>query len=317
MHQILYCYDIVTLQKKKYNCCIRATKEDTDGQPCNPNMLLQLPMTYAQELSSSDTKKVEESLSPLLVKIENQYGSLDHYHPSNSIVNSTRSVAHDSSTTDIESDITIPKPSTSLSPPPPPPPSLSTSFTCPLQVSFVAGSVPHSVLVATAIGIACGVSAYIYNSILQWALITVWKTWSQQILSWILHDNHEYYTDSSIPTWTILWIPIVAFTLSIGLGYTVRFVGEPGDLASTIQCVHIDGFLELNHATPMIIASLFSIVAASSVGPEAALVAVCATLAGYISQTIFGTDPKIQRNLIRKHTLMGVRFKLKPVIQFF
>jgi H+/Cl- antiporter ClcA len=57
----------------------------------------------------------------------------------------------------------------------------------------------------------------------------------------------------------------------------------------------------------MIVVSMFSIVACASVGPEAALVAVYATLAGYLSQTIFRTDAARDRDLVRKHTLMGVR----------
>jgi hypothetical protein len=204
-----------------------------------------------------------------------------------------------------------------LLPAPPPPPSTTKSrissvyHSCfygiaPKVPLFVVGSVPHSVLVATTIGIACGVSAYLYNVILQYSLITVWKTWSQQLLV-TLHATTSELTTASLPTWTILWIPLVAIILAIGLGYTVRYVGEPGDLASTIQCVHLHGWIELNHALPMTIASLFSIVAGASVGPEAALVAVCATLAGFISQTIFRINPKLQRNLVRKHTLMGVR----------
>jgi hypothetical protein len=206
----------------------------------------------------------------------------------------------------------------STPPPPPPPPSPQlmkfhsfSNLSIPL---FVVGSVPHSVLVATTIGIACGVSAYLYNLILQYGLQVVWKTWSQRLLTWILRllqssSQDGIATDdtmTTLPEWTVLWIPIVAIVLSIGLGYTVRYVGEPGDLASTIQCVHSHGWIELNHALPMTLASLFSIIAGASVGPEAALVAICATLAGFISQSIFGIHPKTQRNLVRKHTLMGV-----------
>jgi hypothetical protein len=190
-----------------------------------------------------------------------------------------------------------------IPPPPPPPPS---SFCIPVPL-FVVGSVPHSVLVATTIGIACGISAYIYNWILQYSLVTIWKTWSQQLLL-LLYPISDLAA-TSLPIWTILWIPIVTVLLSIGLGYTVRYVGEPGDLASTIQCVHLYGWIELSHALPMALASLFSIVAGASVGPEAALVAICATLAGFISQSIFRINPKLQRNLVRKHTLMGVRLK--------
>ena len=202
----------------------------------------------------------------------------------------------------------------SLPPPPPPKSTKLSSYHCVPVPLFVVGSVPHSVFVATTIGIACGVSAYIYNEILQYGLTTIWKTWSQQLLMYLQHqpspDGTTTTTDfatTTLPAWTVLWIPMVALVLSVGLGYTVRYVGEPGDLASTIQCVHLHGWIELNHALPMALASLFSIIAGASVGPEAALVAICATLAGFISQSIFGINPKTQRNLVRKHTLMGVR----------
>jgi hypothetical protein len=294
-------------------------------------MVLQLLMKFIKEESSTDDTDDDYDYdeqttisSSRLLQSNTQYGTIvdqqQHQSFSSNIERIAKSVSFNCSNNKIihESFSTIPQTSSPLPPPPPPPPasssllSMFTSFfSCPSKISqsIVIGSVPHSVMVATTIGVACGISAYIYNFILQYLLITVWKTWSQYIFVSIYQTNmNDGYDniDTSLPKWTVVWIPIVAIVLSIGLGYTVRFVGEPGDLASTIQCVHRDGFVELNHALPMIIASLFSIVAAASVGPEAALVAVCATLAGYISQTIYGTDPKIHRNLVRKHTLMGV-----------
>lgn len=190
------------------------------------------------------------------------------------------------------------------SPEPPTKPSKAPAFPY-----LTPGTVPHGVLVATSIGIACGTSAYVYNFVLQWLLHNVWKTWPRYLLQMLNSSFSKTDVEDVeliVPSWSIIWIPLVAIVLSVGLGWTVRFVGEPGDLASTIQCVHKDGWIVLSHAAPMTIASLFSIVAGASVGPEAALVAVCATLAGFISRNLFGTDPKTQRNLVRKHTLMGV-----------
>jgi len=59
----------------------------------------------------------------------------------------------------------------------------------------------------------------------------------------------------------------------------------------------------MDHVLPMLLASQFSILAGGSLGPEAPLVAICAALGGYLSRTVFGVT---ERNLIRKHTLMGM-----------
>jgi len=59
----------------------------------------------------------------------------------------------------------------------------------------------------------------------------------------------------------------------------------------------------MNHVLPMLAASQFSILGGGSLGPEAPLVAICASFAGYVSRKIFGMT---QTNLIRKHTLMGM-----------
>jgi H+/Cl- antiporter ClcA len=53
----------------------------------------------------------------------------------------------------------------------------------------------------------------------------------------------------------------------------------------------------------MVCSSQFSIIGGGSLGPEAPLVAICAALGGYISMTVFQVS---ERNLIRKHTLMGM-----------
>lgn len=50
-------------------------------------------------------------------------------------------------------------------------------------------------------------------------------------------------------------------------------------------------------------ASQFSIIGGGSLGPEAPLVAICAALGGFVSRRIFH---QTNRNLVRKHTLMGM-----------
>lgn len=63
------------------------------------------------------------------------------------------------------------------------------------------------------------------------------------------------------------------------------------------------GYIDMGHVLPMLAASQFSILGGGSLGPEAPLVAICASFAGYVSRKLFR---QTQRNLIRKHTLMGM-----------
>ena len=53
----------------------------------------------------------------------------------------------------------------------------------------------------------------------------------------------------------------------------------------------------------MVAASLFTILAGASLGPEAPLVAICAAVAGFISKNVFKQS---NTNVIRKHTFMGM-----------
>jgi hypothetical protein len=154
------------------------------------------------------------------------------------------------------------------------------------------GSIPHSMVLATAIGVVCGVAAYLYYTILEASLDYLWHDLPNKYV--IGHWAPEHY-------W--LWIPLVGFTMALGVGCTVQFMGEPGDLAYTIKCVHNHAYVAMSHVVPMVCASQCSILAGGSLGPEAPLVAICAALGGMISKRVFGVE---KRNLIRKHTLMGM-----------
>lgn len=157
---------------------------------------------------------------------------------------------------------------------------------------FKEGSIPHSTVVALVIGVVCGVAAYLYYTALFWFLEYVWHTLPQQVVV------------NKWPEWAyVLWIPLVGFTMAIGVGVTVVFMGEPGDLPYTIKCVHEKAYVAMSHVMPMVCASQFSILGGGSLGPEAPLVAICASLGGYISRRVFR---QTNRNLVRKHTLMGM-----------
>ena len=159
-------------------------------------------------------------------------------------------------------------------------------------LNFEEGTAPQSFLVALTIGVVCGVSAFIYYKIL----------WN--VLGYIWHILPNQFIVNVWPEWSyVLWIPIVGFTMAICLGLTVKFMGEPGDLAYTVKCVHEKAFISIDHMMPMVFASQFSILGGGSLGPEAPLVAICACLGGWISRTVF---KRTNRNIVRKHTLMGM-----------
>lgn len=159
--------------------------------------------------------------------------------------------------------------------------------------AFTPGTIPHSIALALTIGSVCGFAAWVYYNILEWALEFFWKTLPPmfKIDVWLSPGNY----------W--LWIVIVGLTMAVAVGASVSCLGDPGDLPYTVKCVHEKAYIAMDHVLPMVCASQFSIVGGASLGPEAPLVAICAALGGYISRSMFRVE---ERNLVRKHTLMGM-----------
>jgi H+/Cl- antiporter ClcA len=154
------------------------------------------------------------------------------------------------------------------------------------------GTIPQSMVVALVVGIVCGAAACLYYNCLEYFLDFFWKVLPEKLV--VGHWDPKYY---------VLWIPLVGFSMAILVGLSVLVMGEPGDLAYTIQCVHKDAFISMGHVMPMVAASQFSILGGGSLGPEAPLVAICAALGGFVSRYVF---KQTKKNIIRKHTLMGM-----------
>lgn len=159
-------------------------------------------------------------------------------------------------------------------------------------INMTEGTIPQSIVLAIAIGAVCGVASYLYYLLLFTLLDVIWRILPEMFV--IGRWSEEYY---------VLWIPIVGFVMAVGVGLSVVLLGEPGDLAYTIKCVHESAYLPTDHVLPMLVASLFSILGGVSLGPEAPLVAICAALGGFVSRRIFRQR---NRNVVRKHTLMGM-----------
>jgi len=159
-------------------------------------------------------------------------------------------------------------------------------------ITFAEGTIPQSIVIAVVIGCVCGLVAYMYYSVLDYFLDMIWK-----------ELPNRFVVDKWPENTYVLWIPLITFTMSLFCGLSIYYLGEPGDLAYTIQCIHEKGYKGTHHILPMIAASQFTILAGASLGPEAPLVAICAATAGFISRKLF---KQTNRNVVRKHTFMGM-----------
>jgi len=158
--------------------------------------------------------------------------------------------------------------------------------------SLAEGTIPQSVVLALIIGTVCGIACWLYYTMLYFCLDFVWETIPETFIkdNW---DEENYW----------LYIPLMVSILVTCVGLTVICMGEPGDLPYTIARVHTHAYIPINHVLPMVFASLFSILAGGSLGPEAPLVAICGAIGGFISRNIFRQK---HVNVVRKHTFMGM-----------
>ena len=114
--------------------------------------------------------------------------------------------------------------------------------------SLAEGTIPQSIVLAVAIGIVCGIACWLYYSVLFFFLEFLWTTLPEKLVidKW---DEDKYW----------LWIPLVSSIMVTCVGLTVVCMGEPGDLPYTIGRVHAQAYIPMNHVSPMVFASLFSI----------------------------------------------------------
>lgn len=156
------------------------------------------------------------------------------------------------------------------------------------------GTIPVSMLIATVIGIFCGVAAFLYYTVLEFFLEFLWK------------ELPEHFAEAMpfwLPCFHWMWIPFMGMICSVLVGYCQIWFGDPGDLPYTVKCVHEKAYVPVSHAPSMIVTSQVSILGGGSLGPEAPLVAICASIAGWVSITLFKQKYK---NIVRKHTLCGM-----------
>ncbi len=133
----------------------------------------------------------------------------------------------------------------------------------------------QTIFCAALIGIAGGLVATAYYYVLEACLHLVWLT---------LPDILTPLFPTGFPAWNYVWIAPTIGGLLVGL--TLHFMGLPGEVSMVVDKVHDPGRIELRQTPAMIVASLFSITAGGSAGPEAPLVQIIGSFGGWLSDKL-------------------------------
>lgn len=133
----------------------------------------------------------------------------------------------------------------------------------------------QTIFCAALIGIAGGLVATAYYYVLEGCLHLVWLT---------LPDILTPLFPSGFPAWNYVWIASTIGGLLVGL--TLHFMGLPGEVSMVVDKVHDPGRIELSQTPAMIVASLLSITAGGSAGPEAPLVQIIGSFGGWLGDKL-------------------------------
>ena len=131
------------------------------------------------------------------------------------------------------------------------------------------------ILASAAIGIAGGLVATAYYYLLESCLHLVWHT--------IPHFIEPLFP-TKFPSWNYVWIATTIGGFLVGL--TLHLMGLPGEVSFVVDKVHNPGRIELRQTPAMIVASLVSITAGGSAGPEAPLVQVNGSVGGWLGKKL-------------------------------
>ncbi|PZU98872.1 MAG: voltage-gated chloride channel [Pseudanabaena sp.] len=132
-----------------------------------------------------------------------------------------------------------------------------------------------TILCAAAIGIIGGIVATAYYSLLESSMHLLWHT---------IPDLLSPYFSSKWLVSNYVWITSTVGGFLVGL--TLYFMGLPGEVAFVVEKVHDPGRIDIKQTPAMVVASLFSIVAGGSAGPEAPLVQVNGSIGGWLASKL-------------------------------
>lgn len=150
----------------------------------------------------------------------------------------------------------------------------ATTKTSEIQSSYGSNELGYQqlILCAALIGIAGGLVATAYYYVLEACLHLTWHT----LPAWV-----SPYFPANFPAWNYVWIATMIGGFCVGL--TLYYMGLPGEVAMVVDKVHDPGRIEVKQTPAMIVASLFSITAGGSAGPEAPLVQILGSFGGWLS----------------------------------
>ncbi|PZO44507.1 MAG: voltage-gated chloride channel [Pseudanabaena frigida] len=133
----------------------------------------------------------------------------------------------------------------------------------------------QTILYAAAIGIIGGIVATAYYFLLENSMHLVWHS---------IPDLIVPYFSVNFPKSNYIWI--VSTFGGFLVGMTLYFMGLPGEVAFVVEKVHDPGRIDIKQTPAMLVASLFSIVAGGSAGPEAPLVQVNGSIGGWLASKL-------------------------------
>ncbi len=151
----------------------------------------------------------------------------------------------------------------------------------------------QTILCAAAIGIVGGLVATAYYYLLENLTHIVWHTFPE-----MLQFSGDFLASSFI-THNYVWIATTIGGLLVGL--SLYLMGLPGEVAFVVDRVHDPGSIDMKQTPAMIVASLLSIAAGGSAGPEAPLVQVNGSIGGWL-----GSKLKLSLPTVRILTFCGM-----------
>ncbi len=126
------------------------------------------------------------------------------------------------------------------------------------------------------VGAVGGLLAIVYYYLLQGSLGLVWKMAAGH--SWLsLPTGPGFYP----------WIMVVTTLGGLGVGLVLKFLGTPGEIAAVVNNIHMErGRIDPRQTPSMIAASLVSIAAGGSAGPEAPLVQILGSFGSWVGDKL-------------------------------
>lgn len=164
-------------------------------------------------------------------------------------------------------------------------------------------TVGYMLFLSLAFGVSSGVVAFVYDTYFEAILTLVWEVIPEHGITPLF--NHLNSSTSWFPSLAkVAWVYTLFMATLMGLlvGVTQKILGSPGDLPEVVHQIHTSGRIAISQAPSMFVCSAFSIAAGGSLGPEAALLALCGSTTSWLAQKVFGARGQMLRNC----ALMGM-----------